>query len=866
MISFQDAFTSSTLDVVLADTSIPFPYDHDTQGDDWLAALKSTDAERSVAFFDESLDYYLAVHLAGFNTGTATPSFADERRVPPPHLLAFLSHVQVSYDATYISSTPIIEEPQTGVTVSPPSRATSLLGPSRRPRSIFPPTTPHPIPSAGEADRKYVKSEGTPLTAGIWGDNPDEAFQLLWSRKEKAWVAIFKLVVNVAFVRMYFEGPLLCLTVSATLREKSVPLTGPRQRLADLIAATGNVSLDPASPLTPIRDPDDDKNSPEELARGLEEVNLLGGIASVPTFRDDSISLPSTRLGAPARREAFSLPPVSLNNAAAVPSPTSTIRSAVPILRKSHRKTLRTVSGFKVRMRTVFVPYVLFPEARADVPSESNVSAAENAEEWDRERREAGNDESTIILCVEVENSGESDMTFVVEGVDVFISGQGAKTTLIKWGDSEDIFPLPIASMEQYNLLYAVTFVQPPDADDVNAIGKKKVGELQRAVSITINGKPREDRGSLVIHPTKTFSSKWNCVLDLGVNINKDLPPDGVYTANRDALPTPASPFPGRDSTSTLLATSIQPRDDQKLSAVSGSRQHTIDATIMASGRIPKSPINYRSSTALLNPAFASERDPQQYISPTGSGGFTLPSVVMQQSQSRPRTPTTYTPKSGTPPPLAPPFGDDLGLSSPPPITPAYPSFPTSPGVPTPISQNPVLGFQSSVGPSAEIRRGGSTRVFGGNSGENFDNAISGDGDGEPVVVSIGVLPLEKRESGQGSSKDLIFPNDKFTLDIFVFNKSSWMRRFEVTYPDSRTSRKAGGQIGSQRLGVIPLENRVRVGPLRPSTCQSVRMDFLALTPGVHSVDILTLTDVETGYAVNLRSVVDIVVHEPLEL
>ena len=53
MIPFQDAFTSSTLNVVLADTSITFPYDHDTQGDDWLSALQSTDADRSVAFFGE---------------------------------------------------------------------------------------------------------------------------------------------------------------------------------------------------------------------------------------------------------------------------------------------------------------------------------------------------------------------------------------------------------------------------------------------------------------------------------------------------------------------------------------------------------------------------------------------------------------------------------------------------------------------------------------------------------------------------------------------------------------------------------------------------------------------------------------------
>lgn len=62
--------------------------------------------------------------------------------------------------------------------------------------------------------------------------------------------------------------------------------------------------------------------------------------------------------------------------------------------------------------------------------------------------------------------------------------------------------------------------------------------------------------------------------------------------------------------------------------------------------------------------------------------------------------------------------------------------------------------------------------------------------------------------------------------------------------------------------GVLPLDNRVRIGPLLPSACQSVRMEFLAVNPGVHSIDTLTLTDVETGYSMNLRSVMDIVVHE----
>ena len=32
-------------------------------------------------------------------------------------------------------------------------------------------------------------------------------------------------------------------------------------------------------------------------------------------------------------------------------------------------------------------------------------------------------------------------------------------------------------------------------------------------------------------------------------------------------------------------------------------------------------------------------------------------------------------------------------------------------------------------------------------------------------------------------------------------------------------------------------------------------MDFLAMSPGVHSIEALTLVDVETGYAMNLRCV-----------
>lgn len=41
--------------------------------------------------------------------------------------------------------------------------------------------------------------------------------------------------------------------------------------------------------------------------------------------------------------------------------------------------------------------------------------------------------------------------------------------------------------------------------------------------------------------------------------------------------------------------------------------------------------------------------------------------------------------------------------------------------------------------------------------------------------------------------------------------------------------------------------------PLLPLACQSVRMKFLAVSPGVHTIAALTLMDVELGYSINLR-------------
>ncbi len=61
--------------------------------------------------------------------------------------------------------------------------------------------------------------------------------------------------------------------------------------------------------------------------------------------------------------------------------------------------------------------------------------------------------------------------------------------------------------------------------------------------------------------------------------------------------------------------------------------------------------------------------------------------------------------------------------------------------------------------------------------------------DGDKIVVSVGILPLS-RHKNQPYGVGKIYPLDQFTLDIFVFNQSSWTRRFEVSYPDRRKLRK----------------------------------------------------------------------------
>jgi hypothetical protein len=250
----------------------------------------------------------------------------------------------------------------------------------------------------------------------------------------------------IAFLRLTTSEPLLCLTVSVTLREKRLPTTTqPNHPFIQFLDTLTDVSsLSPSSisqsqsstpstptlttptPTSPTSTNEEDNN---DFAT-LQEINLPSGLSSGPNFPssgEGSVYVPSTRLGESVRRTAFLLGSCSTQTTKGTPgqvvTPTSagartpTAAASHPTLHKSFRKTLRTVSGFRVRIRTVFVPYVLLrphshsrshSHAHNNGEEHAHASGSESEEGEDEEsRREVGNEEQrTVVLCVEVENSG----------------------------------------------------------------------------------------------------------------------------------------------------------------------------------------------------------------------------------------------------------------------------------------------------------------------------------------------------------------------------------------------------------------------------------------------------------------------------
>ena len=179
-------------------------------------------------------------------------------------------------------------------------------------------------------------------------------------------------------------------------------------------------------------------------------------------------------------------------------------------LRKSYRRILGLSSGLRIRMRTLFLPQLLPPR-----------SADSSAHEEDEGERR-------VALCVEVENPHEGPvLPFEVENITVDVGGKGGKVSAELLCQPEtyrgqEVFPLVLDPVEQYNLLYGVSIATTSedrnggqtdlDENMARAMGR---GDEQRPVAITVLGRPYETTGGEKVYPTAKFSSRWNCTLDL---------------------------------------------------------------------------------------------------------------------------------------------------------------------------------------------------------------------------------------------------------------------------------------------------------------------------------------------------------------
>ncbi|KAK8849494.1 hypothetical protein IAR55_004828 [Kwoniella newhampshirensis] len=542
---YEALFHASSIDLVIPEISSFPPNPEDDQLPEWWLGVQAAPS-RSTAYFDEKLFYLVAMSLSDDSLANVPGTPALDAKEPTSEMLRFLGRLQLSITASFIpqlgpidQKRPVPPTPSTlsSSTLAPPTSShlppTAATGPEGD--SHLPPVTPNPFPAMSSGEEQYAHVEGVVVwegaveeQSGPWevgkerksGGSGRRVF-----RREGGWEVIWQGEVPVAYVRSPIQNPLLALTASVTLRDQTTHTKTHRRGTLSLDAVSIRSGTETIR--TDETDPEEyDFDDGEDLAQ-MEEIDLLGGLVG------DKETMPTTRL-APSLRQDLALPsapmtsplPVSAITPSTAPSivtsttsstsgpnrerahlPSSALPSISTTLRKSYRRVLSLAPGLRVRMRTLFLPQLLPPRSSEDA----------NDDEIEGERR--------VVLCVEVENSVESDLRngFEVEKVNVEVGGKGGKaTTELVCQPAGDVFPLRLGSIEQYNLLYAVS-IASRTVREVNSKGVEEAvanslgrGDEQRPVSITVIGRPYhgQDRTSLA-YPTHTFHSRWNCSLDL---------------------------------------------------------------------------------------------------------------------------------------------------------------------------------------------------------------------------------------------------------------------------------------------------------------------------------------------------------------
>jgi hypothetical protein len=202
----EEVFNTVQISLLVPEESVHLPVDTTSLSNSWLSSLSGL-TDRKLAFFDERLLAYFLARIPFDGP--------DEHGLAPTALLTFLTHLQISIDASYIS--PITQgtlsspAPSPGRLLGPPPvgrakpRGASPTGSTLKPLPplLIPPHTPNPTPQMAESDAKYAAAEGVQLLAYIWGEpnsadaERKEEFALAWSESEKEWNVMYRLEVPV---------------------------------------------------------------------------------------------------------------------------------------------------------------------------------------------------------------------------------------------------------------------------------------------------------------------------------------------------------------------------------------------------------------------------------------------------------------------------------------------------------------------------------------------------------------------------------------------------------------------------------------------------------------------------------------------
>ncbi|CAG8533524.1 9987_t:CDS:2 [Acaulospora morrowiae] len=159
-------------------------------------------------------------------------------------------------------------------------------------------------------------------------------------------------------------------------------------------------------------------------------------------------------------------------------------------------------------------------------------------------------------------------------------------------------------------------------------------------------------------------------------------------------------------------------------------------------------------------------------------------------------------------------------------------------------------------------------------------------------ILSGGRTPLTNRPTEVNVGDDImlslsvgskVMVGKVFSVRVFIVNKSKISRKFAIIVHNKKRRSDAtiihgntihpiepfmseteflGRHLESEtpEAGIFCLNNNVQIGPILPSTCESVTLHFIAMKESLHPIELMQLVDTETGQMTNLRNVLEILV------